>query len=69
MRATRSLGWALGVLGIGSIVAGAYLTGRSGDVSVVLITGLSATTAWLALHEELDATAADRADPELEDSA
>lgn len=69
MRATQPLGWALAVLGIGSIVAGAYLTGRSGNVSVLLITGLSAATAWLALHEELNATAADRPDPELEDLA
>lgn len=68
VRATESLGWALAVIGIGSIVAGAYLTGTSGDVSVLLITGLGATTVWLALHEELQAASADGSDSELEES-
>jgi hypothetical protein len=65
----QPLGWALAVLGIASILAGAYLTGTSGDVSVLLVTGLGATTAWLALHEELQDASAKGSDSELEESA
>jgi hypothetical protein len=63
------LGWALAVLGIGSIVAGVYSTGSSGDVSVLLITGLGALTAWLALRQELQGAVADGSDSDLEESA
>ncbi|WP_248515890.1 hypothetical protein [Salinarchaeum laminariae] len=65
----RPLGWALLMLGIASIVAGAYLTGTTGDVSVLLITGMGATTAWLALHEELQDASTTGAESEPGESA
>lgn len=52
----QPLGWALGALSIASTVAGAYLTGTTGDVHVLLLTGLGAATVWLALWEELQAS-------------
>jgi len=63
------LAWLLLVLGIASIVSGAYLTGTTGDVSVLLITGLGATTAWLALHEALQDVSTEPADSEPGESA
>jgi hypothetical protein len=63
------LGLALAVLGIAAILAGAYLTGTSGDVSVLVITGMGATTAWLALREALQGASTEGSDPELEESA
>lgn len=56
----RHLGWVLAVLGIAATVVGAYRTGTSGEVNVLFIVGLGATTVWLALHEQLQgATDAD----------
>lgn len=52
----RPLGWALAALGIPSTVAGTYLTGTSGEISVLLIAGLSATTISIVLREELQAS-------------
>jgi len=43
----------LAVLGIPSVVAGAYLTGTSGEVHILLITGICATMLLsLVLWEE-----------------
>lgn len=63
------LGWALAVLGTASIVAGAHLTGTTGDVSVLLLTVLGATTAWLALHDKLNESGDERPETESEGSA
>lgn len=50
---TAVVGWLLAGLGIACVVAGAYLTGTSGDVHPLLVVGLGATGTWVALEGDL----------------
>ncbi|WP_049893805.1 hypothetical protein [Salinarchaeum sp. Harcht-Bsk1] len=64
MKNGKSLAWALLVLGIVSIVAGVYRTGASGEISLLLITGMGATTVGMVLHDGLTDGAAEGANSE-----
>lgn len=44
--------WTLAAIGIPSVVVGAYFTGQSGEVHVLLFSGLAATTMVPILHRE-----------------
>lgn len=61
--------WTLALLGIATTVAGASLTGTSGEIGVLSTVGLGATATWLVLHEELAESGERRPASESEGSA
>jgi len=67
-RDAERLGWVLLVIGIGVIVAGVFLTGKTDDVSLLLIVGMGATTVGLALHGEMTPGTETDAETEPEES-
>lgn len=58
----------LAVLGIPSVVAGAYLTGTSGEVHPLLITGIGATTMMVIVLLEESETNSEGADDDTDEN-
>lgn len=69
MTPEEAANWVLLAVGLPSVIAGAYLTGTSGEVHLLLITGVGATGTWVALHEELNGESGEDGASDSEDDA